>query len=184
MLYTMFCMQENQPFLFVGNMPSFDNLLGDVSSMTPEDWSKYTERKNTGGVASYNSDTIPLVYDTRHDLNSNIRHENYERFGVYVNEVILATVGHIGKVKVRQAILTKLNARTVIPRHRDRGPLTAKTHRIHVPIITNTECIFSVGDESRNMRAGEIWIIDNVGRYHSVENNGDCDRIHLIVDAI
>ena len=177
-------MQENEPFLFVANMPSFNDLLDDVLSMTPGDWSKYKKRKNTGGVASYNSDTIPLIYDTRHGLNSNIQHENYERFSPYVNEIILATVEHIGKVKVRQAMLTKLNAHTVIPRHQDKGPLTAKTHRIHVPIITNTECIFSVGDESRNMRTGEIWIIDNVGRYHSVENNGDCDRVHLIVDAI
>jgi hypothetical protein len=177
-------MRENQPFLFVGNMPSFDDLLGDVLSMTPRDWFKYKERKNTGGAASYNSDTIPLVYDTKQSLNSNIRHENYERFSTYVNEVILATVEHIGEVKVRQAMLTKLKAHTTIPRHRDRGLLTVKTHRIHVPIITNTKCVFTVGDESKNMAAGQIWIIDNVGRYHSVENNGDCDRVHLIVDAI
>jgi quercetin dioxygenase-like cupin family protein len=72
----------------------------------------------------------------------------------------------------------------VIPRHRDKGPLTAKTHRIHVPVITNSGCIFSVGDESKNLKAGQIWIIDNVNRYHSVENNGDSDRVHLIIDAI
>jgi hypothetical protein len=53
-----------------------------------------------------------------------------------------------------------------------------------VPVITNTECIFSVGDESRNLDAGQIWIIDNVNRYHSVENKGNNDRVHLIIDAI
>ena len=184
MLYMGLRMKENQPFLFIGNMPSFNSFLNDVLSLTPEDWSKYTERKITRGIASYNSDTIPLVYDTRHDLNSNIRHENYERFSAYVNEVILATVEHIGEVKVRQAMLTKLNAHTVIPRHRDKGSLTAKTHRIHVPVTTNTKCLFRVEDEFRNLEAGQIWIIDNVERYHSVENNGDCDRVHLIVDAI
>jgi aspartyl/asparaginyl beta-hydroxylase (cupin superfamily) len=81
-------------------------------------------------------------------------------------------------------MLTNLKAGTVIPRHRDRGPITAKTHRIHVPVITNTKCIFSVGDESRNLDAGQIWIIDNVNRYHSVENKGETDRVHLIIDAI
>jgi len=177
-------MKENKAFLFIGDMPLFDDLLNDVLSLTPKDWSKYKERKNTGGVASYNSDTIPLIYDTKHRLNSNIRHENYERFSPYIEKVVLATIENIGEVKVRQAMLTKLNAHTVIPRHRDRGPLTSKTHRIHVPIITNMKCIFNVGEESRNLEAGKIWIIDNVDRYHSVENNGECDRVHLIVDAI
>jgi hypothetical protein len=48
----------------------------------------------------------------------------------------------------------------------------------------NTKCIFSVGDESKNLDAGQIWIIDNVNRYHSVENKGETDRVHLIIDAI
>jgi hypothetical protein len=177
-------MKENEAFVFIGDMPLFNDLLNNVLSLIPEDWSKYKDRKNTGGVASYNSDTIPLIYDTRHRLNSNILHENYERFGPYIDEVILATVKYVGEVKVQQAMLTKLNAHTVIPRHRDRGPLTAKTHRIHVPVITNTKCLFKIGDESKNLEAGQIWIIDNVDRYHSVENNGDRDRVHLIIDAI
>ena len=94
------------------------------------------------------------------------------------------TIKNIGQVKVQQAMLTKLNANTVIPRHKDVGPLTVKTHRIHVPVITNTQCIFTVDTESKNLEAGDIWIIDNVGRYHSVENKGQQDRVHLIIDAI
>jgi hypothetical protein len=41
-----------------------------------------------------------------------------------------------------------------------------------------------VGDESRNLKVGEIWIIDNTDMYHSVENKGKEDRVHLIIDAI
>jgi hypothetical protein len=81
-------------------------------------------------------------------------------------------------------MLTRLRAGAVIPRHKDEGPLTAKTHRIHVPVTTNTGCIFSVGEESKNLGVGQIWVIDNVNRYHSVENAGDTDRVHLIIDAI
>ncbi len=103
---------------------------------------------------------------------------------MYIDDVLLYAKQHIGDVTVQQAMLTRLRAGTVIPRHRDRGPLTAKTHRIHVPVITNTECIFKVGDESMNLDAGEIWVIDNVNRYHSVKNLGNTDRIHLIIDAI
>jgi hypothetical protein len=177
-------MKENQAFLYVEKMPSFDALLSDVLSLESEDWSKYKGRKLAGGAAAYNTETIPLIYDTEHRLNSEILHENYERFSTYIEEVISMAADRIGKTKVQQAMLTKLNANTVIPRHKDVGPITAKTHRIHVPVITNTQCIFTVENESKNLEAGHIWIIDNVGRYHSVENKGQQDRVHLIIDAI
>jgi hypothetical protein len=177
-------MKENDAFLFVGNMPSFNSLLNETLSLTPEDWKKYKERKAARGAAAENTDTIPLIYDIKQRLNSEVVHENHKKFKMYIEEIVFAAAGYVGEIEVQQAMLTKLNSKVIIPRHRDRGPLTAKTHRIHVPIITNTGCIFTVGDESKNLEPGQIWIIDNVNRYHSVENNGDEDRVHLIIDAI
>ena len=177
-------MKENEAFLYVGEMLLFDGLLKNVLSITQEDWLGYRKRKAAGGAAAENTDTIPLMYDTKHRLNSGILHENHERFSAYVEEVVLYTAQQIGEVSVKQAMLTKLKAGTIIPRHRDKGPLTAKTHRIHVPVITNPSCIFTVGEESINLEAGQIWIIDNVNRYHSVANGGDEDRVHLIIDAV
>lgn len=177
-------MKENNAFLFIGDMTSFSGLLNEVLNLTEEDWTRYTARKKTGGIASKNTHTIPLMYDTKHRLNSKILHENYDRFSAYIEEVVLAATKNLGKVNTRQAMLAKLNAGTVIPRHMDKGPLTAKTHRIHIPVLTNDGCVFSVGDESMNLKPGQIWVIDNVNRYHSVENNGISDRVHLIIDAI
>ena len=177
-------MKENNSFLLIGDMPSFGELLNEVLSLTQKDWMEYRKRKAAGGVAAENTDTIPLVYDLKHRIDSGILHKDYERFSGYVDEVAMVVMKKIGEVKVQQAMLTNLRAGTVIPRHKDKGPLTAKTHRIHVPIVTNKECIFSVGDESKNLEAGQIWVIDNVGRYHSVENNGTQDRVHLIMDVI
>lgn len=177
-------MKENNSFLFIGEMPSFGELLDDVLSLTQKDWLEYKKRKAAGGAAAENTDTIPLVYDLKHRINSEILHKDYERFSRHVDEVAMVVMKKIGEVKVQQAMLTNLRAGTIIPKHKDKGPLTAKTHRIHVPVITNNECIFSVGEESKNLKAGQIWVIDNVGRYHSVENNGTHDRVHLIIDAI
>ncbi len=165
-------------------MARFDDLLLEVLSLTEEDWSKYTKRKLYGGSAAENTKTIPLIFDLKNRINSGILHENYERFSKYIDGVVIATSAHVGEVVAKQAMLTKLDANTVIPTHRDRGPLTGKTHRIHVPVITNNQCVFTVGDESTNLRVGEIWVIDNTDRYHSVENKGKEDRVHLIIDAI
>ena len=175
-------MKENKAFTFLGHMPSFNELSRDVLSLKNEDWLKYKDRKM--GAAGANTNTIPLIYDTKHRLNSGIQHEKYQQFGPYVDKAVMSAVEKIGEASVKQAMLTRLKARTVIPRHRDRGSLTAKTLRIHVPVITNPFCIFSVGEESLNLKAGQIWIIDNTNRYHSVENKGDEDRVHLIIDVI
>jgi hypothetical protein len=32
------------------------------------------------------------------------------------------------------------------------------------------------------MKKGEIWEIDNAYKVHGVINNGDTDRIHLLID--
>ena len=39
-----------------------------------------------------------------------------------------------------------------------------------------------VGDEIIQMKQGEIWEIDNANKVHSVNNDGNTDRIHLLID--
>jgi aspartyl/asparaginyl beta-hydroxylase (cupin superfamily) len=53
--------------------------------------------------------------------------------------------------------------------------------RTHIPIITNSEVTFIVGGETKYLKEGEIWEIDN-SKEHSVNNNSNVDRIHLIMD--
>ena len=61
-----------------------------------------------------------------------------------------------------------------------------RTHRTHIPLITNKDVLFKVGEkvassESKHMNVGEIWEINNA-RIHEVNNNGNDDRIHMIVN--
>ena len=79
--------------------------------------------------------------------------------------------------------LVRLRAHTTIPHHRD-GPATRPavcTRRTHTPIVTNERVVFEVRGERRHMARGEIVEINN-WRDHGVVNDGDEDRIHLIVD--
>ena len=83
------------------------------------------------------------------------------------------------------AILINLPAGKSIARHVDANPIRDKfnrCHRIHIPIITNPDCIFEIDGEERNMKEGEIWEISNVKKPHSVQNKGVSDRIHLLID--
>ena len=80
-------------------------------------------------------------------------------------------------------ILVKLLANGSIPHHVDQGETLSKSHRMHLPVITNEQNLFSVGDTEMHMKAGELWEINN-RREHGVVNSGSEDRIHLIIDYV
>lgn len=77
--------------------------------------------------------------------------------------------------------LAKLVAGGAISEHRDLNFSLTHSHRVHVPVITNDQVWFNVGSERRNLKAGEIVEINN-RRNHSVVNESDEDRVHLILD--
>ncbi|WP_428225136.1 aspartyl/asparaginyl beta-hydroxylase domain-containing protein [Flavobacterium sp.] len=55
--------------------------------------------------------------------------------------------------------------------------------RIHIPILTNPQVEFLLDNHLLEMKAGECWYI-NANFTHSVVNNGENDRIHLVIDGI
>ena len=59
-----------------------------------------------------------------------------------------------------------------------------RTHlRIHIPVITNPDVLFTCGDETVHMAAGECWAFDSF-LLHDVQNKGDAQRIHLVLDTV
>lgn len=85
--------------------------------------------------------------------------------------------------KVVRAELISMDKRTSIPRHTDKGDMLVTCRRLHIPIITNDDIWFSVLSKRINMKEGVCYEINNLAA-HSVENNSDIDRVHLIVDII
>jgi hypothetical protein len=54
--------------------------------------------------------------------------------------------------------------------------------RLHVPVVTNDRVEFYLDNELIEMHEGELWYLDFY-RKHRVENNGNDDRIHLVIDC-
>ncbi|NDD25395.1 MAG: aspartyl/asparaginyl beta-hydroxylase domain-containing protein [Actinobacteria bacterium] len=173
-------MEESFSFLELGPMPEFDELRAAVLSFSEKDWVEYINRKS--GIAAENSQTIPLLHDPRQS--AIIEHARYRQFKHHIERVYEITAQHLGCSAVRQAMFARMMPHANIPKHRDKGPMTAKCHRVHVPVFTNQQCLFSVAEETRHMTEGNIWVIDNVGKYHSVVNAGSTERIHLIIDIL
>lgn len=173
-------MNEKFCFLKLGELSSITNLISVVSEYDNAKWVEFSDRKKTGGIASSNTDTIPLLYD--HRAIRPTFYKDYDYLAESIDTVTSIAQKQLSCGELKQAILTRLHAGALIGKHKDKGPITATSHRVHVPIITNPHCIFTVDTEFMNMRPGEIWAIDNVGKYHSVSNLGLSHRIHLILD--
>ena len=96
----------------------------------------------------------------------------------YIKEIVNSISNYVLKVR-----LMKLKAGAELKPHRDffkdDGPSVT---RIHIPVFTNPQVMFSVGEETKHLEAGHIYTVD-VSQTHSVKNKGSEDRIHLILDV-
>jgi hypothetical protein len=80
-----------------------------------------------------------------------------------------------------RVMLARMPAGGQISRHSD-GAASYYVHKIHVPLITNSKTIFHIGNKSKHLPPGEIYEVNNK-RLHSVKNDGEQDRIHLIFEC-
>jgi hypothetical protein len=101
-----------------------------------------------------------------------------------LNEITTAYGYH--KAQFPRIMLAKLPAGTQIKRHIDAAPAARFPHKIHVPLLTNQDCVFFVERPSSpvqkmHMKVGFGYEVNN-NVYHWAENNGSSDRIHLIFE--
>ena len=54
--------------------------------------------------------------------------------------------------------------------------------RLHVPVFTNDSVDFLLNGTRVPLRSGELWYL-RLSDPHSVENHGEVDRVHLVIDA-
>jgi len=77
-----------------------------------------------------------------------------------------------------------------IPHHHDTGDWVNKTHRVHVPVITDAEkVLFRCGggswEDMKRVRCdeGRVFEMNNQAK-HAVSNHWSSNRVHLILDYV
>ena len=78
-------------------------------------------------------------------------------------------------------MIASLGGGNKITPHSDQGAFCQIYDRYHIVIQTNPLVSFKCEDEEVHMTEGSIWWFDNK-RVHSVENNGNMPRIHIVLD--
>jgi hypothetical protein len=156
-----------------------NNLL---SAIDKEHWKINTSRQKTYEVHRF-TETIRL----RHvkDLNfNNFKFINYEMFEHYKSLIdkYLEIISQHFTIKDYTALIVNLKPNGIINPHTDGGSKYFELgHRLHIPIKTNENVFFTVGNTTINMEVGKIYEINNLTT-HSVENKSTENRFHLIMD--
>lgn len=84
---------------------------------------------------------------------------------------------------VVNAEIISMNPKSRIRMHKDRGNSLYVVRRFHIPIKTNQQVFFTVDGKKYNLAEGNAYELNNA-KYHSVRNDSDEIRIHLIVDVM
>ena len=158
-------------------------LCDQVAALTEDDWASDSFRQKQF-VVHQQTQSIPLVFDNDWRFGAPTRQPFFAQF-----ELALAPiVSHVGRLfepesYLLRLLLTRLPAGCSISEHVDKGLSLRLVHRLHIPLQSKGNVMFTVGEQTRSLPVGEIWEINNC-RAHSVVNESDVDRIHLIMDWV
>ena len=166
-----------------------------VSRLTPRHWVADKTRQARYEVHK-DTQTIPLVYDADFRHTNPTMHPAMQMFGTEIERLLSPIAKHYDNTEQgRQlaakhghgfcirATLVRLNPGGTIDPHQDKNHSLAHSHRIHIPVITNSQVMFHVGAQHKHLREGEVVEINN-RREHFVENSSLLERVHLIIDWI
>jgi quercetin dioxygenase-like cupin family protein len=181
-------------FKYIGNVDA-TTLIQLVAQLTEEQWNNELFRQKEYAVHE-DTQTIGLVFDRDFRHSHPTRMPALQVFEKALGPVLSIVADHYENSNEGQSLiqefglgyfvrasLVRLIAGGEIPKHRDHYFSLSHSHRVHVPVTTNDEVAFRVGKETINMRPGELIEINN-RRPHSVSNNGDDGRVHLILDFV
>lgn len=124
---------------------------------------------------------IPLVSaggEVNNDYNGNMLATAALERCPYLQQVLARFGTVIGRSR-----LMRLAPGARVPPHCDTNYAWRKRIRVHIPLVTDPDVIFSSCDRrSVHMAAGDAWIFNNWLR-HEVENNSSIERVHLVMDT-
>ncbi len=159
-----------------------------VSSFVEEDWHTSDYRKKADNMESTNS--IPIFHTEKcinSDPYSNDAIRSIRKYPLYdkyypLIDPILQHLKSIYEYRQYAAFFARLAPRSVVGSHVDGNkPFLASCHRIHVPIVTNSEVSYVIEGMEYYWKKGSVYEFDNM-REHGVINRSDQYRIHLVIN--
>ena len=150
----------------------------ELSKVTIEDWQFNKLRQEAFKDGHGDTESIIFIFGSApHKVTTP------KSFNDAVRDAAEKIRKHFGdNAKIMTLMVVKLLAKKQIPEHCDGGTLT-QLHRCHLPIITHKDCEFYINKKKFPFTKGKVFELNNVMQ-HSVVNNSNVDRVHLICDIL
>lgn len=181
-------------FIRIGDV-DVKELKARVLEITEEEWQSEAYRQKRY-EAHRDTRTVSLVFDMDFRHTHPTRLPMLQRFETAIRPALKQAADYyddlpkskelfdeFGMGYFVRANLVKLVAGGEITEHIDGNFSLTHAHRLHLPVFTNNDVLFTVGKEVVNMREGILSEINN-RRLHKVRNSGSTDRVHLILDYV
>ena len=167
-------MQLKQPFLKLPILFDVEALAAEVRALPASAWTSHP----SGIVGNEAVRLVTPLGEDNDDIEGPMAARESLRRCDYVRQIMT----ELGGVWGRSRFMGLAPGREVPP-HIDIHYYWRTHLRIHIPVITNPGVLFTCGHETVHMAAGECWIFNSFLR-HDVQNKGDAQRIHLVLDTV
>jgi hypothetical protein len=167
-------MRLKQPFLKLPIRFDPDALAAEVRALPTSAWTPHP----TGFVGNEAVRLVSPFGEPTDDIEGPMAPTEDLKRSEYIRQIM----AELGAVWGRSRLMG-LAAGQEVPSHIDINYYWRTHLRIHIPVITNPGVLFTCGDETVHMAAGECWVFDSF-RWHDVQNKGNDQRIHLVLDTV
>lgn len=149
-----------------------------VNQLTREQWIEWDLRQNRYKVHSA-TESYPFMF-SEYGEEPKLYNQNTDIW--YVVEPLIRRLENFYNRKAGAVVLVKLKPNTNILPHTD-GGWFVDTHRLHIPIITHPDIIFTLTNKRVHLKKGWIYELNNLVE-HGVQNPTSVGRVHLMVDIL
>lgn len=145
-----------------------------------QEWPVHFNTKDFNG--DWRSISLRSISGRSNDIHAHTG--NYQDTPLLKNSPYFSSILEAWKCEKEAVRLLALAPGSVIKPHRDRGcSYSEGSFRIHIPIVTNPGVHFIIKEQRLQLLEGECWYLD-FNETHSILNEGDETRVHLIIDGI
>lgn len=167
-------MRFSTPLLRLPIRFSADRLASEVQALPADAWTAHPQRFQGNSAVRL----ITAGGEPTDVIEGGMAPTPYLLDCPYVMQIMAA----IGSVWGRSRLMA-LAPGAEVPAHID-SHYYWRTHiRIHIPVITNPDVLFTCGGDTVHMAPGECWVFDSFLR-HEVHNRGSETRVHLVLDTV
>lgn len=154
-------------------------LINKVLLASEEQWNRNQLRQNRFEVAQEVVTILLKLTDYNH--NNTKTFKEWDEWEGVVESVLKQVYPLFNNPFLNKCMIANVRPGKQIPEHTDAAQSFTFSHRLHIPLVTNKDAVITVNGEDINMEVGTCYEVNNK-LLHSVINNGNSDRIHLLFD--